>query len=399
MTRLARSGMTAGSLLFETMAGLTGRPVRSAITTLGIAVGLAALVASIGISQSAGAQIVTRFYKAQAPYLTAIGAENATLTLPNGTIDALRRRPGVVGADSVTLHGDNLIARARAPQGTQAAVAITVSLLGAGPSFFETTNAEIGTGRSFDEGHVLGHAPVAVIGIGVARRLGIDTIVGQPVVFVNGHQLLVIGILDDTAFFTQTLDAIVIPYTTAVDLFGDPQNTSVLVTTKRGSTYAIARDLPYLLQPLRPEDINVAVPPPPPDVAEAVSSDLDTLALTLAGVGTVVAAISVTAIMTITVVERTAEIGLRRAFGASRLDIATQFLLESLAMGAIGGTAGATLGIVLIHGAANLRNWVPVLDAGVPYLAVTLGAFIGLLAGTYPAVRAANIPPTRSLRG
>jgi ABC-type antimicrobial peptide transport system permease subunit len=134
-------------------------------------------------------------------------------------------------------------------------------------------------------------------------------------------------------------------------------------------------------------------------VANAVSRDLDALALTLAGVGAVVAAIGVTAIMTITVIERTAEIGLRRAFGASRLAIAAQFLLESVTIGAIGGMAGATLGVVLVGGAADLRNWIPVLNAAVPYLAVALGASIGLLAGTYPAVRAANIPPTTSLRG
>jgi ABC-type antimicrobial peptide transport system permease subunit len=399
MTRLPRSAITPGSLLFEAGAGLTGRPVRSALTALGIAVGLAALVVSIGVSQSAGAQIVTRFHDAQASYLTASGAENTSLTLGSDTIETLRSRPGVTGADSVTLPGDSLIARARAPQDTQAAVEITATMLGAGPRFFETASAEFGAGRSFDKGHVLSHAPVAVIGIGVARRLGVDTIAGQPVVFVNGHQLLVIGILDGAAFFTQALDAIVAPHTTAADLFGHAQNTSVLVTTKRGSTYAIAGDLPYLLQPLRPEEVDVAVPPPPPDVANAVSRDLDALALTLAGVGAVVAAIGVTAIMTITVIERTAEIGLRRAFGASRLAIAAQFLLESVTIGAIGGMAGATLGVVLVGGAADLRNWIPVLNAAVPYLAVALGASIGLLAGTYPAVRAANIPPTTSLRG
>jgi len=398
MKQRRRSGITPGSLLAEASAGVTGRPARSTLTSLGIAIGLTALVTSIGISQSAGAQIVTRFHDSQASHLTAGGPSNQPLLLEPDIAQTVQHRPGVTNVAWVAQHGDSAIARARAPEDTQAAVTLTLSVLGSDTNMFTTTSAGFAAGRAFDKGHVQRHAPIAVIGIGAARRLGISTIAGQPAVFVDGHQLLIIGILESTTFFAQTLDSIIVPYTTAADLYGKPSNTSVLVTTKRGSTYTVAQDLPYLLHPQRPEEIDIAIPPPPPDVADAVSSDLDTLALTLAGVGAIVAAISVTAIMTINVVERIPEIGLRRAFGASRRAIAAQFLLESATIGIIGGLSGATLGLALLHGAARLREWTPVMDATVPYLALILGAAIGLLAGTYPATRAARIPPTTSLR-
>lgn len=398
MTKPPPAGMSFGSLFIEAGNGLTGHPLRSALTALGIAVGLAALVASIGISQSAGGQIVATFHEAQASHLTATAAESADVTIQDDSIEELRNRPGVTGADAVAVH-ENVLARTRAPEHNPVSTEITSSLIGAEPRFFDTTSAVFSAGRPFDAGHLHRHAPVAVLGVGAARRLGIDTIAGQPVVFISGRQVLVIGILERTAFFTQAADAIITPQTTATDVVGDGQRTTVLVTTQKGNTYTIARDLPFVLHPHRPEDITVAVPPPPPNVVEAVSSDLDTLALTLAGVGALVAAISVTAIMTITVVERTAEIGLRRAFGASRRGIAAQFLVESLTIGTIGGITGSILGVVFVLAAAELRNWIAVLSGPVPYLAAILGVTIGLVAGTYPAIRAANIAPTASLRG
>ena len=116
------------------------------------------------------------------------------------------------------------------------------------------------------------------------------------------------------------------------------------------------------------------------------------------GVSLLVGAIGIANVTLVSVLERVGEIGLRRALGASRRHIASQFLLESTAMGLAGGVIGASLGIFVIVGVSAMQTWTPVLDAWIPLGAPLLGALIGLLSGTYPSIRAASLEPVEALR-
>lgn len=398
MGPLPRSRPTLASLLVEVASGVAGRPVRSVLTAVGIAVGLAALIASIGLSQSAGASVVMRFNEAQEPFLLADGTGDQALTVDRETLHLVRNRVGVEQATRVTSHGAPVLVRARGSSNTSLALLQPFTVAGGDSHVFETIGAVFATGRPFDQGHIARESRVAVLGAGVARRIGLASIDGQPAVVVDGEELLVIGIVENAKSYGQILDMILIPETTAERLLGPSTDQAVLVRTAPNDTYSVAHDLPFLLSPVNPANVQVSLPPPPPEVAEAVSRDLDALTLALAAMGTLVAAISVTAIMTINVVERTSEIGLRRALGASRISIASQFLLESTLVGILGGLIGAVAGLGLTVAAAQLRSWTPILTPTVPYMAIGLGAVIGVLSGTYPATRASRVAPTTSLR-
>ena len=128
------------------------------------------------------------------------------------------------------------------------------------------------------------------------------------------------------------------------------------------------------------------------------TSDLDSLFLLLGLVSLVVGALGIANVTLVSVMERVGEIGLRRALGATRWHIASQFLLESTLLGALGGIVGASVGTLAVVAVAGLRTWTPVLEIWVPLAAPMVGAAVGLAAGLYPSIRAARLEPVEALR-
>ena len=131
---------------------------------------------------------------------------------------------------------------------------------------------------------------------------------------------------------------------------------------------------------------------------DRVQSDLNVLFLMLSGVSLLVGAIGIANVTLVSVIERTGEIGLRRALGATRRHIALQFLLESAAMGMLGGVLGASFGTLMVVAVSAYQTWTPVLDSVVPLVAPLIGGVTGLSSGAYPAFRAARMEPVEALR-
>ena len=144
--------------------------------------------------------------------------------------------------------------------------------------------------------------------------------------------------------------------------------------------------------------MKIEVPQEPKRLRDEVQGDLNVMFLLLGGLSLVVGAIGIANITLVSVMERTGEIGLRRALGATRGHIAAQFLFESASMGVIGGVIGASVGVLIVVAVSAYQVWTPVLDLEAPLLAPLIGAAIGLLSGTYPALRAAYLEPVDALR-
>jgi ABC-type antimicrobial peptide transport system permease subunit len=152
------------------------------------------------------------------------------------------------------------------------------------------------------------------------------------------------------------------------------------------------------LRPDNPRSLKVASPPEPKRVRDAVKNDLNLLFLILGGVSLLVGAIGIANVTLVSVIERTGEIGLRRALGASRRHVGQQFLVESTTVGTVGGVLGASLGTLVVVTVSAYQQWTPVLDPAAPFLAPIVGGLIGLVSGTYPALRAARLEPVEALR-
>jgi macrolide transport system ATP-binding/permease protein len=281
------------------------------------------------------------------------------------------------------------------PQGQSA---FNLSVQAASPGLFAAVRADLAAGRFPDLGHSDRMDRVAVLGPNAALRLGIVGLDHLPAIAIGDRLYLVIGILKSVARQPELLGAVLIPEGAARNDFGLKGPSQVIVETRIGATYLIARQAPFALRPDNPSALKVEFLPEPQRVRDAVRTDLNVLFLLLGGLSLVVGAIGIGNITLVSVIERTGEIGLRRAIGANRKHIATQFLLESASLGVIGGVIGASHGVLIVVGVSAYQVWTPVLDPLAPILAPFVGGLIGLVSGTYPAMRAAQLEPVEAFR-
>ncbi|RBQ17030.1 ABC transporter permease [Spongiactinospora rosea] len=396
-----RSRVAPRDLIDEALIWIVRRRARSLLTALGTLLGVGAFVATLGLTSTAAAQISGRFdaYKATEVVIQDGRPDTLDPPYPRDAEGRLRRLNGVVEAGVFWSAADERL-RVRTTErrvpGEEGEHGIT--LIAASPAALRAAGASVSSGRLYDDGHARRGDDVAVLGIGAARRLGITSAAGAPAVFVGDHALTVIGIIDDVARNPDFLLGLMVPVETAERLWGDQgAQRKILINTRLGAAQLIGSQAAMALRPQDPERLAVIVPPDPQTLRQGVEGDLGSLFLLLAGVSLLVGAVGIANTTLVSVMERTAEIGLRRALGARRHHIAGQFLIESSLLGSAGGLLGTCTGIIIVTGVSLARQWSAVMEPALVFSAPLIGTLTGLIAGVYPAVKAAGITPVQAL--
>ncbi|HEX6360728.1 ABC transporter permease [Actinophytocola sp.] len=374
----------------QALHAVRGRKARSALTVLGIALGIAMAAATVGISGSAAEAVSSRFDALEA---TQVGVRYPT-GQPAPTLDdaaRLRSLHGVLGAGLLCSRpGELRVAASRyatgVPLGVHAAETDALTALG----------AELVSGRWFDAGHLARGDAVVVVDTVTARVLGID--VGH-VIFVDGRGYLVTGVFQAPAGEPRLTRAVVVGYSEclAAPVEGTYNPPEAAIRTQFGATDQVGAEAPYALNPRNPKALAVAVPPDLASFRVGVEGETRVLFLGLAAVSLLIGAIGIANTSYIAVIERRGEIGLRRSVGASRRAIGGQFLVESGLLGFVGGVLGTVLGIDITAATSLVKDWVVVLDPRLVAAGPLLGLVTGMLAGLYPAVVAARLRPAEAL--
>lgn len=391
----SRRGLRALDLLDEALAGLMERGWRTVLTCLGTVLGVATLVAILGLASTASTQVSRQFDRLAATTVTAKSLEPRAYEP-----EQLRRVAGLNGVEGVAylqpVDGAEVDA---GPTSPEAVADSSLPVVAATPESWEVITPRLVWGRTFDHG--LAARRVVVLGSAAARQAGVYGPIGSQSILLGGVPYLVVGVFDDVERRSDLLLSAVVPHDTAVADFGEQlpaRTTEVVIDSAVGAGPQVAAELPYAMAPENPESLEVVPPPDPRELRNDVDTDLTGLFVALAFITLLVGMVGIANTSLVAVMERVPEIGLRRALGAQRRSIQAQFLTESTLIGAVGGLVGALLGLVVVLGVAIAREWTPVLPREVILLAPLGGAMVGVLAGYFPARRAARTDPTSALR-
>ncbi|MFD9034621.1 ABC transporter permease [Streptomyces sp. NPDC059567] len=382
--------LNAADVLRLGAVGLRARRARVVLSALGIAIGIATMVAVIGLSTSSRADLMAQLDRLGTNLLTAEAGEDTLgngVKLPKNAV-AMVERIGPVQHATATAQLDARIRRSdRVPEERTAGVTTQA----ARPDLLAALNAEVDKGVWLNSARE--RLPVTVLGAVAAERMGI-TEPGEKIM-MNDEHVVVIGILKPVELVPNLDRVALVGFPAAEKYLGfDGHPTTIFERSSDSSVEGVRAVLARTVNPGNEGSVKVSRPSDALAAKAATDKGLTTLMLGLGAVALLVGSVGVANTMVISVLERRQEIGLRRALGATKRAIRLQFLTESLLLSALGGAAGALLGAAVTFAFARVQGWIAVvplwsLGGG---LAATL--VMGIIAGLYPAIRAARLHPT-----
>jgi len=378
--------------------GLRTRKLRAALSALGIAIGVAAIVAVLGLAASAQAALLAQIARLGTNLLTVSTGQTltgATAELPQAAPGMIARLPGVTavqatgGVGGVSAYKSPLI-----PSILTNALSVDAA----------TLNLPAVAGTSLAQGHFLNAAtarePVAVLGAATAQLMGIDRIRPGMRIWAGGQWFYVTGILNPDAYAPELDSAVLVGFPAAeryLGFDGHPSELYVRAVNTQAATTRVDNLLAAQANPEFPDEVSVSQPSQALTAQADAAGAFDTLFLGLGAVALLVGAVGVANIMIISVLERRQEIGLRRALGATRGQIRAQFLAEAILLALAGGAAGDVAGAAATVSYAHAKGWAIVIPPEAWAGGLGAALLIGAVAGLLPAIRAARLSPTEAL--
>ncbi len=391
---------------------LNRNKMRSILTMLGIIIGVGAVIAMVGVGQGAQ-QVMQQQIQAMGSNLLFVGS---------GTVNRGGMRMGwgatksLVEDDMKAILQEVPTVQAAAPgDGTGAQVVFgndnwSTRITGTTPSYFDIRNWPTAEGTVFTQSDVDTAANVAVIGETVRKNLfGATDPIGQTI-RINNLPFRVVGLLvpkgASAAMGQDQDDAIIVPLTTCQKkMTGHTWLQWIMVSAKsKEMSYTAQQQITSLLRdrhrikPGDDDDFFVRNLADMADLADQQSRVMTILLASIAGVSLLVGGIGIMNIMLVSVTERTREIGIRIAIGATEQDVRSQFLTEAVVLSLMGGAAGILFGVISSLAITNVLGW-PILISPLAILsAVAFSAAVGIFFGFYPARKAASLDPIEAVR-
>ena len=380
------------------LAGLRAGRLRAALAVLGIAVGIAALVAVVGVSESSKSNLVARLNRLGTDLLTVQPGTNFLDTTQN---ELPRRAPAMIGWIPPVRHVPETVDTTASVRRTDKIPAYEtggITVLGAGLDLPHALDAPLAHGTWLNA--ATANYPTVVLGAGAARTLGINHLHPAVAVFIGQRWFTVIGILRPVAIAPELDQAALVGIRAAHRfLAADTHPTTIYVRTHPDQTVAVRNVLASTANPANPQDVAVSRPSDALAAEIAAKGAYKTLLLGLGAIALLVGAVGIANVMIMAIIQRRTEIGLRRALGATRRHIAIQFTAEALILSALGGAGGFLTGILISAGYAHARHWSTAIPPALIPGALAAALTFGLIAALYPAIRAARLAPTDALRG
>jgi len=375
--------------------GLRTRKLRAGLSALGIAIGVAAIVAVLGLSSSASAGLLNEISSLGTNLLVVQNGQTlfgSTAELPKAAPAMIARIEAVTQVEQTGSVTGSVYRSPLIPTIDTNAISIDAASLG----LLHTVGTSVAQGRFLNA--ATAQEPVAVLGAAAAQRLGIDRVFSGERIWLDNMWFYVAGILKPAILAPNIDSSVLIGFPAAEHYLSfDGHPSTIYVRAQTGQVNAVDNLLGATANPENPNQVDVSQPSAALVAQADAQGAFDGLFLGLGAVALLVGAVGVANIMIISVLERHSEIGLRRALGATRGNIRTQFLAEAILLALMGGAVGVLLGTGSTAVYASTKGWavvLPPLAWGGGFGAALL---IGAVAGLLPALRAARMSPTEAL--
>ena len=383
-------------LFFVAVYGVKARKGRAALTSIGIGIGIAAIVAVSGIAASGSADLLstleslgTNLVKAS-PQAGFFGTQEE---LPEGVIGMVERI-GPVEEVTSTTQTDLLVRRSNFISEFEGG---GISTIVTSSELLNVIGGKLSEGRFITDGRA--DLPVTVLGSVTAKRLGITNLSKPTKILIDDEWFGVIGIVEELKIHPDLDRSVFIGYGAAKKLFDiNEEPTTIYLRANPTFIEDVVEVIAPSMNPENPDQVEVSRPSDALEAQQAVEASFTNLLLGLGSVALLVGGVAIANVMVMSVLERRMEIGVRRSIGATRREIRYQFLLESVVLSGIGGLVGVMLGSLITLAYTNYTNIVFSIPVWQILGAVVLALLIGAISGVYPAIKASKIQPAEAVR-